>query len=171
MGWWTWRPQNAKPPAYPSEPARLAGRIIKTPQSPGVNEPVRFQVEASDSGDPYAPLSYNWFIDGQLVVQANGYEVYDAPTLDWTFATRGAHSIAVTVTNRYSGASTQLKESVGIIEPGRPVDGTRESSPGLVDSQPNLTPLLVTVVGVIVALLGVSVLLALLKSLFFRVAK
>jgi hypothetical protein len=163
--------QPAVPREYRNDPATLAGRIIKSSQSPGVNETVRFQVEASDSSDLYAALSFNWFIDGQPVVQANGYGAYDAPTLDWTFATGGSHSIAVTVTNRYSGASTQLKENVGVIEFGRPIDGERETSPGLIDTDPSVNPLVVIVVGGIVVLLGISVIFALLKSLFFRVAK
>ncbi|MEW6131300.1 MAG: hypothetical protein AB1757_30000 [Acidobacteriota bacterium] len=163
--------QPSEPPRYPSEPATLAGRIIKSSQSPNINETVRYQVEASDTSDPNAPLSYNWFIDGQPVVQADGYSVYDAPTLDWAFNTRGSHSIAVTVTNRYSGLSAQLNDSVRVAESSLPMDGERTTPPGLIDQEPDLTPVVITVAGVVVALIAVSIIIALLKALFFRVAK
>lgn len=163
--------RSPETPGYPAQPATLAGRIIKSSQSPAVNESVRYEVEASDSSDPYAPLSYNWFVDGQPVVQSDGYSLYDSPTLHWAFNAKGSHTLAVTVTNRYTGLSAQIKDSVRVIDSAGPITGERDTTTGVIDNEPDFTPVIVTVIGIVVGLLAVSIILALLKTLFFRVAK
>jgi hypothetical protein len=158
--------QPFTPPTYPTQPSALAGRITRTPPAPRVHETVRFKAEASDRSDPYAPLSFNWFVDGQMIVQADGYTAYDAPSLDWVFDAAGSHAVTVTVTNRNTGASTQMKENVGITQTGGQFGEERKTTPEPVDSEFPLDTVITTAVGVIVVLMVAGILVAVLKSLF-----
>jgi hypothetical protein len=89
-------------------PGNLSPRLAITP-SPGfplTAEPVTFTADASDPDGAIA--SYAWSIDGTPATVAG-------PVLTTSFATSGAHVVALTVTDD-AGASTTLEEPIEVTD-------------------------------------------------------